>query len=55
MNRAIRTRTTGTPPRERRQPVGEESVSEEVHLIKFEWATRSGKQTVVYLDRRRLD
>jgi hypothetical protein len=53
--RSVRTRTTTPPPVKRRPNLWVELPTEEIHLITFEWATRSGKQTVVYVDRRLLD
>ena len=53
--RPIRTQPAATPPLRRRPSLWAEPATEEIHLITFEWATRAGKQTVVYVDRRRLD
>ena len=55
--RPSRTRPAATPPPHLRQrpTLWSEPATEEIHLITFEWATRAGKQTVVYVDRRRLD
>ncbi|HEX6867582.1 MAG TPA: hypothetical protein VF119_02195 [Candidatus Limnocylindrales bacterium] len=55
ITRPARTRLAPTPPQTRRPSLWADSGSEEIHLITFEWPTRSGKQTVVYVDRRRLD
>lgn len=54
MERLIRPRPVAAPVAKAPNGRSPNTPSEEVHVLTFEWPTRSGTQSVVYLDRRRL-